>query len=418
MSEPSRRHAPRALITSRFFVPETNAGVFRLQVAAAALVKRGFLVDVLTTIPPKGAEPVRDDPAVRVSRWPVLRDRGGNVRGYLQYASFDIPLLFRMLLRRFDVAISEAPPTTGIIAGMVARARRRPFVYYAADVWTDGVQAVGSPPPVVAVMRVLERRVLRLATRILSVSPDVTERLVSLGAPRERIVLVGHGIDSTVFSPSVEPAGEASGRYFVYTGTMSEVHSPQVFVDAFARIAADFPDISLRFYGQGVFEPELRQMAHRLAPGRVSFGGVVSPREAARWIRGATGALVSLTPGLGYDFAHPTKAYAAAACGTPVIYAGPDSFGDTVRQAGLGEAVWHEPELVAGAMRRLLAQSSERIDSAREARARWARESVSLQAVGERVAAVATEVTPTSMKGGLRLPADPNHAGNGREGQT
>ena len=38
MSEPSRRHAPRALITSRFFVPETNAGVFRLQVAAAALV--------------------------------------------------------------------------------------------------------------------------------------------------------------------------------------------------------------------------------------------------------------------------------------------------------------------------------------------------------------------------------------------
>lgn len=144
----------------------------------------------------------------------------------------------------------------------------------------------------------------------------------------------------------------------------------------------------------------------------------MSPREAARWIRGATGALVSLTPGLGYDFAHPTKAYAAAACGTPVIYAGPDSFGDTVRQAGLGEAVWHEPELVAGAMRRLLAQSSERIDSAREARARWARESVSLQAVGERVAAVATEVTPTSMKGGLRLPADPNHAGNGREGQT
>ena len=41
------------------------------------------------------------------------------------------------------------------------------------------------------------------------------------------------------------------------------------------------------------------------------------PTEAAEWIRGAAAALVSIVPGIGYDFARPTKTYAAAACGAP-----------------------------------------------------------------------------------------------------
>ena len=35
-----------------------------------------------------------------ISRWPVLRDGGGNVRGYVQYLSFDLPAFFRLLVQR------------------------------------------------------------------------------------------------------------------------------------------------------------------------------------------------------------------------------------------------------------------------------------------------------------------------------
>lgn len=379
---------PRIVLASRLFVPEVSAGAFRLGALAAGLARSGARVQVVTSKPPARAVGQPDPAGVRVSRWPVLRDRGGNVRGYVQYASFDVPLLARLLFRRFDVVVAESPPTTALVAAAVCWVRRRPLVYYAADVWTDGVIAMGAARPVVSVMRSMERAVLRRARRVLSVSDEVTERLFKLGARPERVATVGNGIDTSVFTADAEPAVPES-TYFVYTGTMSEWQRPELFVQAFATIARERSDVDLRFFGQGALEPELRRLAQSVAPGRVHFGGVVSPAESARWIRGAVASLVSVAPGIGYDFARPTKTYAAAACGTPVLFAGAPVGGAIVTGAALGEAVDFTPDAVAGAMRRLLAAyESGDTEDRRAARARWAREHVSLDAVGDKAAAV------------------------------
>src|SRR5690606_3200836 len=201
---------------SRLFPPEVSAGAFRLGALARTLVAQGAQVAVLTSTPPAHAPVIADPPGVDVRRWPVLRDAGGNVRGYVQYMSFDMPLLVRLLARRFDVAVAESPPTTGLVVSMIAALKRRPVVYYAADVWTDGVISMGAPRLVVSVMRWMERTVLARARSVVSVSDEVTERLVLLGAARERIVTVGNGIDTDVFNPQVEPA--STDTYFVYTG--------------------------------------------------------------------------------------------------------------------------------------------------------------------------------------------------------
>lgn len=384
MSGRSRR--PSVVIASRLFVPEVSAGAFRLGALARGLDRAGAAVTVVTSVPPAHAPRTPEPDNVRVSRWPVLRDRGGNVRGYAQYASFDIPLLTRLLFRNWSLAVAESPPTTGLVVAAAAAVRRRPFAYYAADVWTDGVTSMGASPVVVAIMRWLERTVLRRAAVTLSISDEVTDRLVALGGDRDRIVVVGNGIDTSVFSMKVPPADQS--RYFVYTGTMSEWQRPEIFVRAFALIAPDHPAVTLRFFGQGTAEHDLRSLSERLVPGRVIFGGVVSPVESASWIRGAMAALVSIVPGIGYDFALPTKTYAAAACGTPVLFAGAPSGRQLVAEARLGEAVEFEVAAVADAMRRLLEDTeSGRTELQRPERAAWAAEHVSLAAVGERAAA-------------------------------
>jgi glycosyltransferase involved in cell wall biosynthesis len=363
-----------------------SAGAFRLGALAAGLQHVGGDVTVVTTRPPHHAPSVPDPAGVTVSRWPVLRDKGGNVRGYVQYASFDAPLLLRLIFRRWDAVVAESPPTTALIARLAAAMRRRPFAYYAADVWTDGVIAMGAATPVVWMMRWMECAVLRSARVTLSVSAEVTERLVALGASRDRIATIGNGIDTAVFTPDVVPAAPHE-TYFVYTGTMSEWQQPDVFVRAFALLANDFEHVRLRFFGQGAVEQHLRDLAESLVPGRVLFGGVVSPGQSASWIRGAVASLVSIAPGIGYDFARPTKTYAAAAVGTPVLFAGAETGGALVRDAGLGEAVAFTPEAVADAMRRLLgAHDSGASERERARRARWAGETVSLQAAGRRAA--------------------------------
>lgn len=379
---------PRVVLASRLFLPEVSAGAFRLGALTRGLVARGAAVDVVTTIPPKA---LRDQavsiPGARIRRWPVLRDAGGNVRGYIQYLSYDAPLALRLLGARADVIAAESPPTTGLVAAVVAKLRRTPLAYYAADVWTDGVTSMGASKPVIGLMRFMERAVLRAARVILSVSPEVTERLVALGADPDRIATIGNGIDTDVFSPDATP--QDLGRpYFVYTGTMSEWQQPDVFVKGFARIAQQNPDVDLRFFGQGALLDELKSLAAQLAPGRVHFGGVVPAAESAQWIRGALASMVSIVPGKGYDFARPTKTYAAAACGTPVLFAGAATGRELVADAGLGEATGFDEREVSEAMERLIAQQADgRTEAKRTGRAAWARENVSLAAAGERAAA-------------------------------
>lgn len=347
-------------------------------------------VTVLTTRPPEGTpETGTERSRALVKRMPVLRDRSGAIRGYIQYLSFDIPLFVRLLRNCGDVIVAEAPPTTGFVSAVVSLLTRRPLVYYPGDVWSDAVASTNAPKAVVSAMAAVEGFVLKRAARSIAVSPEVGGRLQALGADPRRVREVGNGIDTSVFRPDVDPQ-KTQRPYFVYTGTMSEWQQPEVFIRALATLTDT--DVDIRFFGQGSAEPQMRELAERIAPGRVHFGGIVSPQASASWIRGAVAALVSIVPGIGYDFARPTKTYAAAAVGTPVLFAGAETGGSLVREADLGIASEFAVGSVADAMRELLDQWDKgRTERERSRRVQWARENVSWNTVGRRAADVVRE---------------------------
>jgi glycosyltransferase involved in cell wall biosynthesis len=363
------------VIASRLFPPEAGAAAYRLGALARELARAGAEVDVVTTRPPHGVRP--DDPrGVRVSRWPVLRDAGGNVRGYVQFASFDGPLLPRLLWRRRPHAVVvEPPPTTGTVVRLAAALRRTPYVYYAGDVSSTAAAGIGVAPRVVSVLRRVESFAMSGAAVVLAVSDGVADEVRRLTRGRVRVVTVGTGVDTDVFHP-VDVAGS---RTLVYAGTMSEVHGASVFVEAFGRVCADHPDARLLMYGQGADEDALRSLAERTAPGRVTFGGVVSGTRVAAAMSSARAGLASLHPAMGYDYAFPTKMFAATACGAPVIYAGPGPGALMVREHDLGWACRWDAGEVADAMRAALGE--EPTPERRSALAAWTREHASQRSV-------------------------------------
>lgn len=401
---------PRTVrIATRLFSPEVGAAAFRQRVLADSFAALGHRVEVLTTRPPvsvvSGSNRVEDGD-LRVSRWPVLRDATGNVRGYVHYLTFDIPLLFRLLVRRPPaLLVAEPPPTTGLVVRLVAGIQRRPYAYYAADVWSDGAASTGAPRLVVAVLRAMEAFVMRGAVLVLSVSEGVSERVAELGVPGERILLVGNGVDTTVFAPD-GPRVDVLAPYFVYAGTMSEWQGAEVFVRALARVRDHHPQARIVFMGQGSELAALDDVAQRLVPGGVEFRGVVAPTEVAQWMRGAAAGLVSIKPGLGYDFAKPTKIYAATGCGTPVIFAGAGAGQALVADHDLGWAPGYTVDAVARAM--LSALTSPVSQGQARRLANWTEDNASLSsAVGS--AAVATLRA-------ARLSATPPPPGRGPHG--
>lgn len=389
-------------LVSRIYAPEPAAASYRLAALVDGLSRAGAAVRVLTATPPHGMT-VADPPGVRVSRAPVLRDRTGYLRGYVPYMSFDLPALVRMLRDpRPDVYVCEPPPTTGAVLRLAAALRRRPYVYYAADIWGDATAGTGAPRAVVAAVRALERWAMTGAARVIAVSEAVATRLNELGV--RHVTVVRNGIDTGVFTPEepdedidVAPAGDAavaaddvdgvrrSRPYVLYAGTASEWQGSDVFLRALPRVLAEVPGARLVMLGHGSDWERLGEIAAALPPGAVELRSPVPPQEAATWQRGAVAALASVRPGAGYDLAYPTKTYAAWASGTPVIYAGPGAARADIETYDLGWAVEHDAGAVARAM--IEAFTGARVFEAQRLAA-WAREHVSAEAAGQRAADV------------------------------
>ncbi|WP_147918026.1 glycosyltransferase [Ruania zhangjianzhongii] len=438
----------RVTLVSRIFLPEPSAASFRLAALVRALADDGARVDVLTTAPGPGVERGDGAPSpglpARVRRAPVLRDGSGYVRGYLPYLSFDVPLAWRLLrTRRPDVVVVEPPPTTGAVVRAVCALRRIPYVYYAADVWSDASASTGAPAVVVRVVRAMERFALRGAAAVLSVNDGVTDRVRELGAGE--VVTVGNGVDTGIFhrgapatpdsphpapdsphpapdSPHPAPADDrlstetaSEGRRFgtpmsigysddraagipavpflLYAGTASEWQGAEIFARAMARVLAELPDAKLVYLGQGSSWPALRALAADLPTGAIELHDPVDAATSAIWQRAARAAVVSLKPGIGYDFAMPTKMFAALACGTPVTFAGVGPAADLIAEKSLGRATGYDAGEVAEAM--IAALRTRPTDDDRDRLAAWVAEHRSLAAVGHRSAAAITAAART-----------------------
>lgn len=387
------------IIASRIFMPEASAASFRLEAVAKALVSAGDRVRVLTTRTP--ATPVDDPEGVSVSRWPVKRDSTGYVRGYIPYMSFDIPLFFRLLCApKAASMLVEPPPTTGVMVRLAATLRRVPYVWYAADVWSDASEIAGAPAPVVRAVRWMESFTIRGASAVVAVSEGVAERVRELGG--QRVEVIPNGIDTTTFTPEGEGLSaeekahyRLSEEYFLYAGTASEWQGAEVFAEAIASVREDHPNAQVVFLGQGSSWDDILAAGARITTGNPDFPAVIQhplvpADEAARWQRSARAALVSIRPGIGYDFAYPTKVLAALASGTPVLYAGVGPVVDDVNAYDLGECSDHEAGAVAEAMKRLLTR--DKTAQAKKRLHQWVVENRSMTTTGERVRAVLASV--------------------------
>lgn len=379
----------RIAIASRIFAPEPSAATFRLTALARALSVAGHEVEVLTVRPPKGMEPEPTPYIVR--RFPVIRDSQNYVRGYVPYLSFDIPLIFRLLRRRYDVVVVEPPPTTGLATRIATTLTRTPYVYYAADIWADAAAQTGAPGLISAAVRQIEKIAWNGARAILAVSSGVEDRLAQLGV-KPRVTMIGNGIAAEEFCANDADSAAAFARSagapeFVYAGTASEWHGASIFVDALAQIAPDYPDAHIRFIGGGSQRGAISERARELGVAdRIIMQPVVAPKDLAPVLRGSAAAIASVLPGAGYDFAFPTKLYSAAVCGAPLIYAGiglgRDFVNTEVAGKPLGQAVDYAATAVATAMRNVLERPPS--PEHRVQVSEWAVANVSLTAVAKR----------------------------------
>lgn len=391
----------RIIIASRIFSPEPSAASIMLGAIARRFRDEGHAVTVLTTNPPRGIA-VTEIEGVRVTRAPVRRDRQGYVRGYLSYLSFDLPLALRLLIsRRADLYLVEPPPTTGAVTRVVTALLGRPYVYDAADLWSDAAQMVTSSRLVIRMLRATEVFALRGAAHLFAISDALIDRLGELGVNTPTTV-IGFGVDTVAFDyrrPGVIAAPEEqvdvpSGPYVIYPGSYSEWHGAGIFIEAFARLREEHPQLRLLFVGNGSDRPALERRCAELGLDGVEFRDPIEARRLTTLLSSAVVSLASLKPGQGYDYAFTTKIYSSLAAGCPVVFTGTGPtmtfIEESVCEQPVGAAVHYEVPAVVDAIKFALAAPL--TAEQRQALSAWAHERFSIERAAEIVVETSTRV--------------------------
>jgi glycosyltransferase involved in cell wall biosynthesis len=203
--------------------------------------------------------------------------------------------------------------------------------------------------------RAMMRRVLPRAAAVVAVSRPLAEKLVDLGVPPQRVVLVPNGVDRRLFAPGDRHAARLGlghppeGRWIVYVGRLEEPKGVLDLLTAFRAVAQEVPDARLVLVGGGGAMDRCRAVAAEL-PGRVILAGPQPLPRVAEYMTAAD--LVTLPS---WNEGTPNVLLEALASGRRIVATRVGGIPDVVSREALGRLVpARDPEALADALRRAL----------------------------------------------------------------
>ncbi len=144
------------------------------------------------------------------------------------------------------------------------------------------------------------RLVARGADRVQSVSGPITDYLLSIGVPAERILTRPLGVDDSVFNASVQPDTDAADSFGILsTRSLLPLYRVEDLVRAAACLRGNIPSLRLVLAGDGPERGRLEALGAELGLGdNLAFTGRLTPPELARQLA-ACRVYVSTSPAEG-----------------------------------------------------------------------------------------------------------------------
>ena len=355
---------PHILFVTPYFPPEKAAPAVRISETAKLLVKSGFQVSVLTTVPnyPTGIVPsayrghmVQQEmlDGVRVVRvWSYTCPNRGFLKRIMAQLSFGClaPILGGKFVGSPDVIIVESPPLFDAIAArLLAWYKHCPFIFLVSDLWPESAIQLGMLRNhlLIRLAEWLEWSTYRRASLVWVVTEGMRESLLQRGLPAEHVFLLTNGVDTQKFCPlsQVQARTELDwDTHFtvLYAGTHGLSQGLTTVLEAAEHLLVH-KDIRFVFVGDGATKADLIAQAQERGLKNVTF---LEPQPHERMPLILAGADICLVPLRNiplFEGALPSKMYEAMACARPIVL-GVEGEACRIAVQEAGAAIAVEPE--------------------------------------------------------------------------
>jgi glycosyltransferase involved in cell wall biosynthesis len=176
---------------------------------------------------------------------------------------------------------------------------------------------------------VLYKKAFAYASAIIAVSKDMVGKLISLGAPADKIFNASCGVDTANF-PQIDISD--SKRNFLFVGRFVEKKSPQSLVKAFKIVNNKLPDAKLWMVGDGPLFEETKALVMQLGlSDNITLTGVLKTAQIKVLMKQMRCFVQhSVTAANGDSEGTPVTILEAASSGLPIV---------ATRHTGIKDAV-------------------------------------------------------------------------------
>ena len=190
----------------------------------------------------------------------------------------------RLILRERPALIYERHAFFLCSTAMLARLMRVPLVVEVNELVGD--ERIRPDPLLALLARAADRITMRLASRIVVVSPHLKRRIESLGVPGSRVLVLPNAVSAESLDAPADGAairarhGAQDALIVGFVGWFVAWHRLDRLIGEFAALTASDPRLRLMLVGDGTLKAELESQAARLGiAGRIIWTGSVPHAE-------------------------------------------------------------------------------------------------------------------------------------------
>ena len=355
----------KILYITQYFHPEIGATTNRALSNVRCFAEKGHDVTVLTEMPnhPKGIifdgyehkifmkEKMEDFMIHRV--WVYTNKKKNFIIRLLFYISFMFLGTIHTILKwkKYDIIYITSPPlfVAYIGIGLKKIFKKIKIIFEVRDLWPDTAVELGelNNRIVIQMSLNLEKKIYRISDKIIAISKDMKEKIISKGFEPEKIRIIHNGTDpkflfrTKTISEDIIKEYKQEGRFIViYAGIIGLAQSLETIIKAADRLRNE--NILFMFIGSGPNELKFKQLVKNMKLSNVLFIGEIPRDKVHEYLFLADCGVIPLRKLELFKGALPSKIFDYMGCDLPILLGIKGEAKDLIERSGAG--IYFEPE--------------------------------------------------------------------------